>query len=189
MGVDPLTIGLAAGGLGLGLFSSMEQAQKQNKAVKKSVAAAHVAADTEKRQLTAQEQQAKERRIQDSRRLRASILAAGGVSGFDLSSGDFNDAVASSDAFASQDIGNLATNLTNMFARVDSGLGSQLVSIDATKRNVFGDSLTGGLSGLGAGLSLGSNIDTISNAADRQQQILDARNGSKLSDHFIGPRP
>ena len=177
--VDPLTIGLAIGGTALGVFSSVDQAQKQNAAAKKSKKAAENAASVQSRQLTEQEAQQRAARIQESRRLRASILAAGGASGFDMSSGDFADAVGASDAFASQDLITLATNLQSNLDRVGSGLDAQLISLNSSRQSVGGSALTGGLAGLSGGLSLGQNVDRIVNDPARQAEILSLRNGKQ----------
>lgn len=179
MGVDPLTIGLAIGGAALGTFKSVEDARKQNAAAKRSSEAAKLAAAVQSKQLTEQEAQQRAQRVQEARRLRASILAAGGASGFDLSSGDFADAVAASDAYAAQDLDTLATNLKSNIDRVYSGLDAQLISIDATRQNAAGSAVTGGLSGLGAGLSLGQNVDTIMNARTRQADLLSIARGDR----------
>lgn len=181
MGVDPVTISLIAGGLGaaFGTYSSVEQARKQNDAVRKSKAAAENAAKIQSRQLTEQEAQQRAARIQEARRLRASILAAGGASGFDLSSGDFTDAVTASDAFASQDLVTLATNLQSNLDRVSSGLDAQIISLNARRESVGASGLTGGLAGLSAGLSLGQNVDRIVNDPARQEEILSIRRGTQ----------
>ena len=181
MGVETIAIGLALGGSALGTFSSVEQARKQNAAAKKSEKAANNAAAVQAKQLTEQEAQQRAQRIQEARRLRASLLAAGGASGFDLSSGDFTDSVGASDAYAAQDLDTLATNLQSNLARVYSGLDAQLISIDASKRSVGGDALVGGLSGLSGGLSLGQNVDSILNAKTRQDEILRIRKGGGVS--------
>lgn len=184
MGVDPLTIGLAIGGAALGTFKSVDDARRQNAAAKRSSEAAKNAAAVQAKQLTEQEAQQRAQRVQEARRLRASILAAGGASGFDLSSGDFTDAIGASDAYAAQDLDTLATNLQSNIDRVYSGLDAQLISIDATRQNAAGSAVTGGLSGLGAGLSLGQNVDTIMNARARQDEIIRIRNGNASQTGF-----
>ena len=154
---------LAIAGLGaaLGIFSSVNDAKKQNKAVRESKAAARNAAEVQGRQLTEQEAQQRAIRIQEARRVRANILAAGGASGFDLSSGDFADATFANEAFASQDLETLATNLRSSLDRMDSGLNSQIVEFNTRRQSVAGSALTGGLSGLSSGLSLGQNVNSI----------------------------
>lgn len=189
MGVDPLTIGLAIGGAALGTFKSVDDARRQNAAAKRSSEAAKNAAAVQAKQLTEQEAQQRAQRVQEARRLRASILAAGGASGFDLSSGDFTDAIGASDAYAAQDLDTLATNLQSNIDRVYSGLDSQLISINATKRSAAGDGLAGGIAGLNAGLSLGQNVDTIMNARVRQDEILRIRKGGGSGGGFAAGMP
>jgi len=179
MGVDPVTLGIAAISTIAGAATSAQQAHKKNDAIKRSEASAREAAAVQAKQLSEQEAQQRAARIQESRRLRASILAAGGASGFSLDSGDIVDSANANDAYASQDLATLAQNLQNSLDRVGSGLTSQLTSLSSEKASVGSSVFTGGLGGLTTGLSLSDHFDSIFNDPARQQAILDARNATK----------
>lgn len=191
MGVDPVSLSVIGGVAGslFGAVSGSQQAKKKNDAAKRSEASAREAAAIQSKQLTAQEAQQHAQRVQESRRLRASILAAGGSSGFSLDSGDIVDATGASDAYASQDLATLAANLQSNLDRVRSGLDANIISIDSSRSSAAGAGLTGGLAGLGEGLSLSSHLDSIFNDPTRQAQILAARNGGGMNSnpYFIGP--
>lgn len=163
MGADPLTIGLTLAAVTAATTGGLSyvESQQQNKALKRSERSAKEAAAVQGRQLNDQTAVERAKRIQEGARIRARIRAAAAESGFDPSSGVYEDLLNLNDYETAANLDILDRNLVNNQARVASGLDASLADIDSRRSPALLRLLSSTIAGAGTGLSLGIGINEL----------------------------
>jgi hypothetical protein len=180
VGADPITAGIGLGLSALGIFSSSDQARKQNKAAGRSAASARAAAEVEQRQLNQRAAVERQNRIREAQRTRGAILAAAGETGFDTQSGDFLSLVDNNQTLTEEDLRTLGLNLIGSLDRSNSELDSRLASIGGSRSNTVTSGLLGGAQGLSTGLSIGGGLSSLFGGAT-------SAGATASASRFIGP--
>lgn len=161
MGADPISLGIGAGLSALGIFSSSDQARRQNKAAGRAAESARAANEVERRQLNQRAEVERQNRIREAQRTRGAILAAAGETGFDTQSGDFTSLLGNDAALTEADLRTLGLNLIGGIERSNSELDSRLAGIDGSRSNAVTSGLLGGAQGLSTGLSIGGGLSSL----------------------------
>lgn len=144
-----------------GAAINAQQANEQNKAVKRSVRAAENAAEVTKTQIDASTDAEQQRRQRETNRIRGRIRVAFAGSGFSdgaepfLTQTDIDQNIAGQAA---------ATNRDMAISRVESDRDVQITNFQSRHMNPVLSALTGGLQGLQAGLAITSAVQAISAA-------------------------
>lgn len=154
--MDPASVALLAITAGLGAAGSAAQASSQNRAARRSAAAAREGAKVQSKQL-AEAADLERRKYQRERdriigRLRVTAADAGGFAGA------FDDLVAQAEIDTAINEAIIDRNFTHQKRRVASGLNADLATISAHTQNALLATLSGSLSGLASGLQIGVGI-------------------------------
>lgn len=147
-GIPPIAIAaIAAATTGA---AGIAQAVSQNQAADKQDDAARRSAEVQTKQLREQAELEAKKRVRDARTIRGAILARDSVADEALTNQVDQDLALNLDI--------LGKNRDAAFARVASGLDAQLA--ETTRTNPLLAGFTGGMGGFGAGLSIGTSLQS-----------------------------
>lgn len=155
--MDPVSAGLMIGTAAFGTATSAQAARRRNDAIERSMASQSRSAAVRQRQVAEQAAVERQKEIDAAHRIRGRLRVAAGEAGVGLG-GSYAALMRQADTDAATNVDIINRNENAQQTQLRSGLEANLSTLSSRTQNPLIAGLSGGLSGLQTGLSIGGGI-------------------------------